>query len=291
MHQPIKPGIILLGAMFALNAAAFTTPTGYAKLPVSYSPVAKVKVVIEQQKNAVIAKLPGGKTQPLGEMPDVPEGSQEIDGLLLQDDFNFDGQGDVAVLDGVGYGGVNLFYRLYLWDKTANKFHEFRETISNPTLTQETGTLSTGQRSGPRWYTTDYRFRKTKPYIWSESTMVGAEGDLYFAKLYNSAGKVLKTVVAETQDPSSIDEKTPQAVRKIVVGKAPLYDKPDAASKTSMYLVKGDKPTLLDYRENEDGSEWFLIRFKGKKLVQKWVEWSAFEADATPAPKEPADKG
>lgn len=289
MHSISRVGIILLGiSLLSLNAAAFTTPKGYANLPVSYSPVPKLNVRIEQQKNAVIAKLPNGKTQLLGEMPDVPEGSQEIDGLLLQDDFNFDGLGDVAVLDGVGYGGVNLFYRLYLWDKAAGKFQEFKETISNPTLTKETKTLSTGQRSGPRWYTTDYRFRNNKPYVYSESAMVGSAGDLYFAKLYNSVGKILKKVVAETQDPSSIDGKTPAAVRKIVVAKAPLYDKPDADSKTKMYLIKGDKPTLLDYRENEDGSEWFLIRFNGKKLVEKWVEWSAFEAEES-APKEPTE--
>jgi hypothetical protein len=42
-----------------------------------------------------------------------------------------------------------------------------------------------------------------------------------------------------------------------------------------MYLINGDNVMLLDYRENDDGSEWFLVRFKGKKLVEKWVEWGA----------------
>lgn len=279
-------GVILAGlGLWALEAAAFTTPKGYAKLPFAYSPVPGVKVLIEQKQNDIIAKLPGGKMQALGEMPDVPEGSQEIDGLLLQDDFNFDGQGDVAVLDGVGYGGVNLFYRLYQWDKAAKRFQAFQETISNPTLTRETKTLSTGQRSGPRWYTTDYRFRKNKPYVCLDTAMVGSEGDLYFARLYSPEGKLLKKLVAKTQDPSSIDEKTAPALRKVAVGKAQLYDKPDSGAKTGMYLVKGDLPTLLDYKENEDGSEWFLIRFKGKKLVEKWLEGSAFEAEDAPAPK------
>lgn len=276
MHMPAKAGILLLGAsLMALNAAAFTTPKGHARLPVTFSPIPSVKVVISQSKNAVSAQLPGGKTQALGAMPDVPEGSQKIDGLLLQDDFNFDGQGDVAMLDGVGYGGVNLFYRLYLWDKAAGKFQEYQDTISNPTLTRETKTLSTGQRSGPRWYTTDYRFSNGKPYVWSEGAMVGAESGLYFVKLYNSAGKIIKKVVAETEDASDVDAKTASATRKVAVDKAVLYTKPDAAAKLNMYLVKGDEVTLLDYKENDDGSEWFLIRFKGKKPLERWVEWGA----------------
>lgn len=276
MHKPIPAGLFLLGAsLCSLNAAAFTEPQGHAKLPITFSPESKVNVVVEQQGNTIIAKLPKGKTQQLGEMPDVPEGSQTIDGLLLQADFNFDGYGDVAVLEGVGYGGVNLFYRLHLWNKAQSKFQEYKEPISNPTLTPETKTLSTAQRSGPRWYSTDYRFNKGKPYMWSEGAMVGTDGDLYFVKIYDSAGKVLKKVIADTQDSSDVTAKTPAAIRKITVDKAVLYDKPDAKTKTKMYLIKGDKVTLLDHREGDDGVEWFLVRFDGKKRVEKWVEWSA----------------
>lgn len=275
MQMPINLGLVLLGV--SLNAVAFTTPQGYATLPVTFSPTAKSEVVISQQGNTISAKLPSGKTQALGEMPDVPEGSQTIDGLVLQADFNFDGLGDVAILDGVGYGGVNLFYRLYLWNKATGKFQEYQETISNPTLTPETKTLSTAQRSGPRWYSTDYRFNKGKPYVWSEGTMVGTEGDLFFVKIYNSVGKLIKKVVADIQDASDVDDKSVAATRKITVAKAVLYSKPNTASKTKQYLIKGDTVTLLDYRENDDGSEWFLVRFKGKKVIEKWVEWGAIQ--------------
>ncbi|MBO0613907.1 XAC2610-related protein [Thiothrix fructosivorans] len=276
MRMPIQVGLVGLGtSLLTLNAAAFTTPQGYAHLPVTFAPAPNVEVVISQQGNAISAKLPSAKTQALGEMPDVPEGSQTIDGLLLQADFNFDGQGDIAVLDGVGYGGVNLFYRLYLWNKASGKFQEYKETISNPTLMPETKTLSTAQRSGPRWYSTDYRFNKGKPYAWTEGMMVGTEGDLYFVKIHNAAGKVIKNVVADTQDASNVDANSVAATRTIAIEKAVLHDKPNVASKTKQYLIKDDAVTLLDYRENDDGSEWFLVRFTGKKVVEKWVEWGA----------------
>lgn len=105
--------------------------------------------------------------------------------------------------------------------------------------------------------------------------MVGTDGDLYFVKIYDAAGKMLTKVIANTQDSSDVTAKTPAATRNITVEKAVLYDKPDAKTKTKMYLIKDDKVTLLDHREEDDGVEWFLVRFDGKKRVEKWVEWSA----------------
>ncbi|MBU0654589.1 MAG: hypothetical protein KJ914_05575 [Gammaproteobacteria bacterium] len=280
MRLPFKSMALVVGfGLLALGAVSFTVPKGYAKLPVTFSPVSNIKVTVKQQGNNVIAVLPGGKTQALGELPDVPEGGMEIDSLIIQADFNFDGMGDVGLLEGVGYGGVNMFYRLYLWDKTTSKFQDFAKEISNPTLTTATKTLNSAQRSGPRWYTTDYRFTNGKPYTWMETVVVSPEGDLYHAKIYKPDGKLLKTLVAATEDPAEINEKTPPAIRKILPAKAPLYDKPDADSKTRMYVIKGDKVELLDY-SGDTGEEWFRIRYKGSRVVEKWVEASAILAGA-----------
>lgn len=275
MRMPLKPSMLVAGlGLLVLGAAAFTIPKGYAKLPVTFSPVAGSKVTVKQQGSKVIATLPNGKTQSLGELPDVPEGAMEIDSLIIQDDFNFDGMGDVGLLEGVGYGGVNMFYRLFFWDKTAGRFQEFKQEVSNPTLTTATKTLNSAQRSGPRWYTTDFRFKNGKPYTWMETVVVSPEGDLYHARIYQPDGKLLKTLVAATTDPAGINEKTKPAVRKIVVDKAPLYSKADVATKTRMYVIKGDKVELLDYAADEQ-QEWFFIRYKGQQVVEKWVEASA----------------
>jgi hypothetical protein len=264
-------GSLLLGVSFAsISMAAPVEPKGYAKLPIKFSPSTAIPVSIVQQGQKVQAKLPGGKTQDLGELPDL-----ETVGIapesLLQSDFNFDGLGDVAVLDGIGYGGVNLFYRLYTWDKAAGKFKEFKETISNPLLDAKAKTINTSQRSGPRWYSKDYRIFNGKPYLWQDGAMVGSEGDLYFVKTYDSAGKMLKKVVVD-EAATPINEKTVPAMRKIAADKAVLYAKPDVKAQTKMYVIKGDKVALLDYAENDDGSEWFLIRFNGKKTVEQWVK-------------------
>jgi hypothetical protein len=265
-------GSVLLGLSLASpSIAAPVEPKGYAKLPVKFSPSASIPVSIVQQGKKVQAKLPGGKTQDLGDLPDLETVGIVPESLLLQSDFNFDGLGDVAVLDGIGYGGVNLFYRLYTWNKAVGKFKEFKETISNPMLDAKAKTINTSQRSGPRWYSKDYRIFNGKPYLWQDGVMVGSEGDLYFVKTYDSAGKMLKKVVVEAAA-TPVNETTVPAIRKIAAGKAVLYAKPDAKAKTKMYVIKGDKVTLLDYAENDDGSEWFLVRFKGKKTVEQWVK-------------------
>lgn len=246
-------GYLLLSLIFTHSVmAAPVEPKGYASLPIKFSPRAATPVALVKQGNKVQARLPGGKTQDLGELPNLEGVGIVPEGLLLQADFNFDGLGDVAVLDGVGYGGVNLFYRLYTWDKATGKFKAFKETISNPLLDAKTRIISTSQRSGPRWYSQDYRFIKGKPYLWQEGLMVGSEGDLYYVKTYNSVGKVLKKLVVEAAS-TPIDEKAVPATRKIAVDKAVLYIKADEKTKTKQYVVKGDKVTLLDYAESEEG--------------------------------------
>lgn len=279
MRLAFKSPLLLAGlGLLSLGAAEFVTPQGFAKLPVKFSPVPAVSVTLQQEGNNIVLRLPGGKTQPMGELPDVPEGGMDVDSLIIRGDFNFDGAGDVGLLEGVGYGGVNMFYRLYFWDKTAGKFQAFQQEVSNPTLTPATKTLNSAQRSGPRWYTTDFRFKDGKPYTWMETVVASPEGDLYHAKIYQPDGSLLKTLVAETEDPADITEKTAPASRNIVVDKAALYDKPQESSKTRMYVIKGDAVELLDYADNM-GAEWFLVRYKGKKVLEKWVEASAIFAE------------
>lgn len=271
-----KAGLILAAlSLLTVSVAAFTVPKGYATLPVDFSPVAGVQVRISSRWNAVMAQLPRNRLQSLGEMPDIPLGSMQIDNVILQDDFNFDGAGDIAILDGVGYGGVNLFYRLYTWDKQAGDFVEFKELLSNPTLTSTTQTLSTGQRSGPRWLTTDYRFHQGKPYIWSESMLVGGQGNLFVVSIYDERGRLLRKLLAHTDDPSSVDVQTPTATQTLHQDQVVLYSRPGRSHATQLRLKRGEKLTLLDYVQQADGSEWFRVRTQGSKALEKWVEWQA----------------
>jgi len=56
-----------------------------------------------------------------------------------------------------------------------------------------------------------------------------------------------------------------------------LYNKPDETTRTKMYVVVGDKVEVLKATQSADNSKWLLIRFKGRKLIEKWIRQDAVE--------------
>lgn len=243
--------------------------------PFSYTPVTGKKVTLNQPAGAeVFAQLPNGKQQKLATV-DTFEASDQVDHIALIADFNFDGANDVALLDSLGYGGVNYFYSLFLWDKAKNKFNPFKETLSNPNLNAKNKILTTETRSGPLWYTTKYRVNKGSLYPVAEWAMIPeGEGTLQQVTLKNAKGKVIGHKVIGGQDTQNDDtgEHLPNATAQVSSVQAWLYEAPKPTVRSKMYLIKGDRVSLLNWQQNEaDGTSWFLVQFKGAKLVEKWL--------------------
>lgn len=242
-----------------------------AAFPFSFTISKGQPVTLALSKGKLSAKLPGGSTQTLVAAEPLEGGvTAEPIPVALVADFNFDGMQDVAIQDGIGYNGVNVFHRLYLWDKASKKFTEYPETISNPALDVKQQTLTSSARSGPLWSYTEYHVAKGKLYPAEENQMLAAgDGAWEYLTFKNASGKVTgHKVVGE------VDGKAGDAIASIAIDKAPLYDKPKASAKTKMYVVKGDKVTLLDWKEGTDGAlgaGWFLIRYHGKKVIEKWI--------------------
>lgn len=258
--------------------------------PFSFMVDGSSKVTVEQQnKTQVSARLPNGKSQLLVKLEPVDEAAME--GMpkfpvAQVADFNFDGTRDVAILDGNGYGGVNLFYHLYLWDKAKGAFKEFVDKtsgepgFSNPEVDSAKQTLMTSVRSGPRWFSTEYRSDKGKlyPYMSSEMLSLG-EDTLTYLAFKDAAGKVTShKIIGEIADENAAFVDQPNAIVKIQVDKAWLYDKPNPGSKTKMYVIKGDSVTLLDWKAKDGdslgGDGWYLVRYQGSKTIEKWLESS-----------------
>ncbi|MBN6068336.1 hypothetical protein HYE54_06130 [Aggregatibacter actinomycetemcomitans] len=57
---------------------------------------------------------------------------------------------------------------------------------------------------------------------------------------------------------------------EIVLDKVYLYD--SNAIKSKMYLIKGDKVSILDKKNTPDGRSWYFVNYKGKKEINMWIE-------------------
>jgi hypothetical protein len=59
---------------------------------------------------------------------------------------------------------------------------------------------------------------------------------------------------------------------KILKQKSPLYKEPSESSQSKMYLITGDKVTLLDTKTDGAGQEWYYISYQGKKEIKAWIK-------------------
>jgi len=57
--------------------------------------------------------------------------------------------------------------------------------------------------------------------------------------------------------------------------KSLLYKEPSESSKSKMYLIAGDKVTLLDTKVDNFGQEWYYISYQGKKEIKAWIKAEA----------------
>ncbi|MCP4406009.1 MAG: hypothetical protein GY801_53045 [bacterium] len=191
------------------------------------------------------------------------------------DDFNFDGKLDIAVSRSYGYGGVNVFSDIFLFDEHRHEFTRGLTDVSDIVADENRRELRTGQKSGPQYVIKIYRFSNGRPYIFRESVNLGSVGSgLAKITLKDPDGAIVQTVIAESDE--HYDAPIP-AVRAIAVERAYLYNQPVEAAKTSMYVIKGDRVTLLDAAGAWD--EWVLMRYQGTRLIEKWIKFDQLELD------------
>ncbi|MCF6190292.1 MAG: hypothetical protein L3J51_07430 [Cocleimonas sp.] len=60
--------------------------------------------------------------------------------------------------------------------------------------------------------------------------------------------------------------------------KSYLYKSPNKPTK--MYLIKGDKVTLLDEETDNSGQKWYFINYKGKKDLNMWIKAEAVDLES-----------
>jgi hypothetical protein len=197
-------------------------------------------------------------------------------GSVLVNDFNFDGYADIAIPDGIGYGGVNYFYALYTFRPSSHRFEPLNfpgnTELCNPELRAQTRTIETDCKSGPKYEFADYRFVHGQPYLYRSAEMIvldqfDADHYLVYAvSVFNTGGKRLRSSISD--DPRL--ETAP--LRYVPADRAYLYDLPLEGARTDRYIVRNDAVCVLDVRD-VDGQQWLRIAYQSRKLgrIIKWV--------------------
>jgi hypothetical protein len=69
----------------------------------------------------------------------------------------------------------------------------------------------------------------------------------------------------------------PAIVKTIKTKRSTLYDGTADDSATKMYVIAGDKVTVLKEANDDAGRLWYFVRFEGKKVIEKWIKADTVE--------------
>lgn len=187
------------------------------------------------------------------------------------DDFNFDGIDDFVIKSGIGYGGVNFFYDLYIAQN--NHYVKQNIAVSNYELYPQRKTLLIEYKSGSRHFTELY-VSNNKADLKHYVTYENYEEEICYIEKINSKHANVNKILYCT--PLLEKHKEEKVFAKVKSKKARLYDNDYVEKSIALYLIKGDRVELID---GEAGGNRFLIRFKGKQIVTKYINIDDIEVE------------
>ncbi|WP_184367340.1 MULTISPECIES: XAC2610-related protein [Xanthomonas] len=198
---------------------------------------------------------PGGSTQWLDADVDDGEGGSD----LRSDDYDFDGHRDLAVTAMLGQ--VNEATLVFLFDPVQRRFQPLAaltrpavqcDGLWNLTPDAKERSLTSACRSGPMWYSDQYRYSTSRLYVYRSQQPINApdiqallgrdDDDAYPLSVWSTfdpQGVVIATAIGETLE-------SPMPVQlRVQVARLPFYATA-TASTTRRYLVRGDRADALD---------------------------------------------
>jgi len=194
-------------------------------------------------------------------------------GLVRVGDLNFDGYNDLAIDTGNGYGGVNIFSRVFFWQPSNGQPNEGQFSqgldLSNFALDIAKKELTSEYKSGPFHYQNSYKFDAQGPYKYKELI---SPGPVEIVSFFSRAGKRIKRVLV---DPNRQNQEVYTPATLSIAKKTYLYSKPIVDAKTKAYLIKGDKVKMLDVSEYP--YQWYKVRYKGKKTLVRWIKTNSVD--------------
>lgn len=237
-----------------------------------------------QQDGSIAVQLsPSGKRQTLAGAADADGNSR-----WNLEDVDFDGYPELVARASVGM--VNEAVAVYRFDPASASYRALQADthgkdscggLMGLTVDRPSRTLTSSCRSGPMWYTDQYRFAGAKLHLYrSESVLMlgdtlnaalhwvqtDEQGPLAVWRTYDADGHVLESAIADGLGaPPDGPLRGQQA--SVLAARLFLFDRPGASS-TRRYLVQGDRVELLD---EQDG--WVKLRYRNPKqgVMEGWI--------------------
>ena len=78
-------------------------------------------------------------------------------------------------------------------------------------------------------------------------------------------------------NPEALEKEKPLTTKTIKAKRAKLYNEKSDDQVTKMYVIAGDKVTVLKEEKAADGKRWYFIRFNGRKVIEKWIKAGTVE--------------
>jgi hypothetical protein len=210
-----------------------------------------------------------GESYPLSLPDDFMKEMEGVYNDVYIEDLNGDGVGEVVFrLDG---GGLNtcskvLYYKAA--DRSLAELDFGDGSLCNFKVRRDY--IVSSYRDGAVWKENVYRVQggEVKHYI--SDSCVGC-GEIK-RKVYHSDRSFTRLLVSDDVD---FERRVP-LIAKISSLRADIFTSPEISKKTSKYLVRGDKITLLDFFKDDD-EDWIEFRFSGVVTTEGWLRCSDLE--------------
>ncbi|MEP0522072.1 MAG: hypothetical protein ABJO09_17445 [Hyphomicrobiales bacterium] len=183
-------------------------------------------------------------------------------------DANFDGLRDLLVETGIGYGGVNVFFKLLLGTATGFETSWAQSDLSNPEIDPALKQIRTSMRSGPSWHLEVYEVADTRPYLHMTTTAAG--DGVEYVRFLKQDGSLDREMITDALADDPNDWK-PISLKLPKEALFPLRSEPDSASATKAALPESS--TVLLRRLSVD--KHFILVEHAKSGMDGWIktEW------------------
>jgi hypothetical protein len=235
---------------------------------INYSPDNNTQISVSIEQNKVIAlNMQTHNQMMLQNLDSIPDYARD----LWLEDFNFDGMQDIAITTSSDTDGMNQAYTIFTWNPAVQNFTSlpFSATLSNIERIKKKKELRSSYKSGGFWREDSYRFnRQHIPYLYSRAELLAI--DAWYTEIY-SATQPQKMINHFISTSGRGNYPNQYVFGHIIAENTPLYTAPLPSTLNNIFLNRGTKVKLIDFKKNQQGLNWLYIRTYSRNPIEGWT--------------------